>query len=195
MLGRNNEMVMTTILFIHSAGAQGPGEGSSRFLANLRAKMPAGWTLLAPPMPEPDTPSAAPWIAATAEALASLEGEFVALGHSLGGSTLLQALARHGNPPGLLGVVLLAVPFWSAADWNVAEFALDRGDIQNLTDVGRVILLQGSADEMVPADHAQRYTGILPQVETRSLQGVDHEAAEAAASVLHAVHDLVSAKL
>ncbi|QQR38971.1 alpha/beta hydrolase [Devosia rhizoryzae] len=195
MSWRNKEMVMATILFIHSAGAQGLGEGSSRFLANLRATMPAGWTLLAPPMPEPDAPSAAPWIAATAEALASVEGEFVTLGHSLGGSTLLQALARHGNPPGLLGVVLLAVPFWSAADWNVAEFALDRGDIQNLANVGRVILLQGSADEVVPADHAQHHADILPRVEIQSLQGADHEAADAAAAVLQAVHDLVSAKL
>lgn len=80
---------MTQILFFHSAGAQGPGEGSSRLLEALRAALPQGWTLDAPRMPEPDSPDASRWCEAAWEAMTAIEGRYVVVGHSLGGSTAL----------------------------------------------------------------------------------------------------------
>lgn len=117
---------MTTVLFIHSAGPQGPGEGSDALVKGMRAALPPDLTLIAPLMPKPDAPAAEPWLAALKAAVEAIEGDFVLVGHSLGGSTILQALARFGIPEGLLGVVTLAAPFWSAEDWSVEEFALPK---------------------------------------------------------------------
>lgn len=178
---------MTTLLFIHSAGSQGPGEGSSALLAGLRAALPDGMTLDAPLMPEPHAPAAEPWIAQCQAAMAGIADDFVVVGHSLGGSILLQTLCRFGMPRNLAGVVLLAAPFWSAKDWNVAEFALDDDAPERLDGLARLVVLQGDQDDVVAADHPQRYATLLPQARVRMLPGVDHEAAKAAPHVMEEV--------
>lgn len=181
---------MTSLLFIHSAGAQGPGEGSSALLAGLRAILPPDVTLIAPLMPSPDAPEAEPWLASVEAEMMAIRGDFVLLGHSLGGSTILQALARFGIPDRLLGVVTLAAPFWSAADWSVEEFALPKDAGEKLKALSRLIILQGEEDDVVAKNHPQLYQALLPQAEITMLPGVDHEAALAAVSVLIAVQSI-----
>lgn len=170
---------MPTVLFVHSAGPQGPGEGSSALLAGLKASLPPQTELVAPQMPHPDSPEAEPWIAACRSAISGVEGDLILLGHSLGGSIILQTLAQSGPPKMLLGVVTLASPFWNAPDWQVESFALTAQDAEKLAGLPRLILVQGEADEVIPADHLERYKAFLPMAEIRRLAGVDHEAASA----------------
>jgi uncharacterized protein len=186
---------VTTLLFIHSAGLQTPGQGSSRLLEALRAGLPHGLHLVAPPMPKPDAPSAEGWIEATRKALDDIAGDVVILGHSLGGSTVLQVLERHGIPETLRGVILLAAPFWSADNRNVAEYALSQGAGVALKELSPLIVLQGEEDEEIPRDHAGRYRELLPQAEIRLLPGIDHEAADAAPAVFGAIHEMLNAKV
>lgn len=178
---------MTTVLFIHSAGAQGPGEGSSALLEALRSILPPQVTLLSPLMPEPDAPRAQPWGDAIEAQMKAIEGDFILLGHSLGGSSILQVLARSGMPDKLLGVVTLAAPFWSAPDWTLDEYALPQDAGEKLGGLFPLLILQGDEDDVVAGDHPQRYKNVLPQAEIRILPGVDHEAANAAPKVLEAL--------
>lgn len=167
------------VIFIHSAGAQGPGEGSSRLLQTLRTSLPEGMALRAPAMPSPDNPDAEVWITATEEAMASAGAPFILCGHSLGGSILLQALARFGLPAGLVGVVTLAAPFWGAPGWAYDDFALPPDAGMTLSGLTGLVMLLGAADDVVSADHLERYKAALPQAQTRLLPGIDHEAASA----------------
>ena len=170
---------MPTVLFVHSVGPQGDGAGSSALLAGLRASLPPGTELLAPQMPDPDNPVAAPWIARCQAAITGVNDDVILVGHSLGGSIILQTLAQFGLPKGLLGVVTLASPFWGAPDWQVESFALSAQDAEKLAGLPRLVLVQGDADEVIPADHPERYKALLPIAEIRRLAGVDHEAASA----------------
>lgn len=170
---------MTTVLFIHSAGAQGPGEGSFALLESLRAALPADLTLGAPLMPNPDNPEAEPWIAACQSAMTGIGDDFVLAGHSLGGSVILQTLARFGLPVNLKGVVTIAAPYWGAPDWAYDSFALPPNAGEKLEHLPRLVMLLGEDDDVVAADHLERYRAILPQAQTRRLPGVDHEAASA----------------
>lgn len=183
---------MTTLLFIHSAGSQAEGEGSSTLLAGLRSALPIGMTLVAPSMPEPEAPAAEPWIGQCRAAMAAIEGKFIAVGHCIGDSILLQSLSRFGIPPNLAGVVLLAVPFWGAKDWDVPEFTLDDTAPERLSSLAHVVLMQGEADEVVAHDHPQLYRAVLPQARVRLLKGIDHEAAAAAPEVLEEVNRLAT---
>jgi len=183
---------MTQVLFIHSAGAQGPGEGSHSLVAGLRAALPDGFALEAPMMPRPDNPEAEPWIAAIKGALDAITGDFVLAGHSLGGSTALQVLDRFGIPSNLLGVVTLASPFWGGPDWPYAAFALPDGASERLKPLRRVIILQGDRDEVVAEDHPERYRKILPQAEIRILPDIDHGAAEAGPDLAKAITDVAA---
>jgi len=178
---------MIEVLFIHSAGPQGVGEGSSRLTAALRAHLPQGFTLIAPMMPNPDSPDPEPWIAAVKAAMDGVAGPFVMVGHSLGGSTTLQVLERLGIPSGLLGVVLLAAPFWGAPGWGYDGFALGDGARERLAPLTQVIVMRGDMDEVVQADHPTRYGEVMPQAALRTLPGVDHEAAGAAPDLVRAI--------
>ena len=178
---------MSQVIFLHSAGSQGPGEGSSALLAGLKQALPSDMTLIAPLMPEPDNPSAERWIAASQKVLAGVEGPHILVGHSLGGSILLQTLARHGAGEGLRGVVLLNSPFWGAPGWEFEDFALTEGDAGQLRRLPRLLVLQGDADDVVSSDHPDRYKNLLPITETATLKGIDHEAAEGAPHVIAAI--------
>ncbi len=186
---------MTRLLFIHSAGPQGPGEGSSALLAALRRQLPPGATVDAPLLPEPDNPDPRLWLPAIAAALARQTEPFVAVGHSLGGSSLLQHLtAADPLPARLLGVVLLAVPFWGMPDWDFdghGAYALPPGAGERLTALRHVRLLLGEDDGTVPLSHAERYRSVLPQATLHVLPGVDHQAAGAASAVADAVTALL----
>ncbi|MBO9590601.1 alpha/beta fold hydrolase [Devosia sp.] len=181
---------MITVLFIHSAGPQGPGEGSSALLEALRAMLPPDLKLIAPLMPEPDAPAAEPWIAAVEAEVRAIEGDFVLVGHSLGGSTILQVLTRFGVPDRLLGVVTLAAPFWSAEDWQIAEFALPEDAGTRLQALSRLFILQGDRDEVVAKNHPELYRALLPQAQISILPGIDHEAATAAPDLLKAIRSI-----
>lgn len=177
---------MPTVLFIHSAGPQGSGEGSSQLVGALRLALPADVVLDAPLMPDPDAPQAGLWLPAIAAAIGRQVGPVVLVGHSLGGSSLLQHLAARGAPPDFKGLVLLAVPFWSMANWDVAEFALPADAADRLASIRPVTLLLGNNDEAIPRQHFERYRQLLPAAEARLLPGVDHEAEGAAPAVAEA---------
>lgn len=181
---------MTEVLFIHSAGLQGPGEGSHRLLTALREQLPEGLALHAPLMPDPDRPEPEAWIAAVKAAIERIEGECVLVGHSLGGSTALQVLDRFGIPAKLLGVVTLAAPFWGAPDWPYPEYGLSADAAERLRALRRVIIMRGDQDDVVAADHPGHYQAVMPQAELRTLPGIDHEAADAAPQLLQAILDI-----
>lgn len=181
---------MTTVVFIHSAGSQGPGEGSSALLDGLKQALPHGMTLVAPAMPEPDNPSAERWIDALHRVLDRVEGPQILAGHSLGGSILLQTLARHGTGRGLKGVLILNSPFWGAPGWDYEAFALTADDVRQLGRLPRFLVLQGEADDVVAADHPGRYQALIPHAEIRRLAGIDHEAGTAGPLVAAAIAEL-----
>lgn len=181
---------MTTVLFIHSAGAQDQGEGSSRLREALEAGLPSGIHFKAPQMPDPDDPKAEFWLAAFESEVTGIEHDLIIVGHSLGGSIALQGLARLGVPVNLKGVIVVAAPFWGAPDWEMESFSLPEDASEKLVDLARLVILQGDRDEVVPADHPERYKALLPNAQVQILPGVDHQAAGAADAVIAAINDL-----
>lgn len=82
------------VFFLHSAGAQGPHEGSSDLVAWLKDALGSECHVLHPKMPNPKEPDYQAWKAELRKELAKLSGEVTFVGHSLGGSVLLKYLAE-----------------------------------------------------------------------------------------------------
>ena len=164
---------MPRILFIHSAGPQGPSEGSNQLLARLREALGNAYPVDAPAMPAPEAPDAAPWLDAASEHLAQMREPFALVGHSLGGSIILKLLAESGVPTGLAGVVTVAAPYWGAPDWDYEAFALraDAGD--RLLEVPAITLLFGREDNVVAPAHLDLYQAAIPSATGRLIKG-DH---------------------
>lgn len=132
--------------------------------------MPRDTIVEAPIMPEPDDPDVGPWGAAIGKHMAAIAEDFVAVGHSFGGSTMLKRIAEHGAPRHLRGVVTMAMPFWP--DWGIPSFAVPE-DIGPLKDVP-LILHFSTDDETVAIDHLDRYGALLPHAVLRRVSGTDH---------------------
>ena len=169
---------------VHILLIQGAGLGASDALvAALRQQAAPGVTIESPAMPQADDPSAASWLPAIGAALQRQSQPFVAIGHSLGGSTLLQWLGANPAPTNLRAVITAAAPYWGAGGWRAQEFALPSGAAGQLGALP-CIILNGDADDIVPVDHLALYRAQLPQAEIRIVPGMDHLWSGGAATLL-----------
>ena len=164
---------MQTILFIHSAGAQGPDAGSGPLVRTLGAGLGPGYDLRSPLMPDPENPRYAPWKDRLAGELAAIRGDVLLIGHSLGGTVLAKYLAEERGADAIAGLFLVAAPYFGAPGWEHAEFMLD-GAAPALAAVPRVRLYYTRDDTVVSLDHMALYGRRFPQASARELDGYGH---------------------
>jgi uncharacterized protein len=165
----------TTILFIHSAGSQeGRHEGSNDLLRQLQTGIDGDITWLAPHMPSADSPTYAAWKQALDEIRATLPTEVLLIGHSLGGSVLLKYLSEEAFAPRVLGMVLIATPYWGGQDWDVSEYELRKDFPTGLPVIHGLYLYQSDDDDVVSPDHVNRYAEKLPMATVRTPAGMGH---------------------
>lgn len=161
-------MAKQQILFIHSAGAQGKGEGSAALVASLREELGAGYTVRFPLMPDPEHPQYRRWKEQLATELAASEDGIILAGHSLGGSVLLKYLSEERCPVAVAGLFLIAVPFWGKPDWEVDEYVLRPDFADALPPIPKIVLYHSRDDEDVPLSHSGFYAEQLPQATVRT---------------------------
>jgi uncharacterized protein len=159
------------VLFVHSAGPQGPGEGSNSLVGALGKALGAGYDLRHPIMPDPDNPAYAPWKKRVENELAALDPDAFLVGHSLGGSVLLKCLSESKRTQPIAGMFLLATPFWGP---HMQEFALRENFGAGLPEIRRIFLYHSRDDDEVPFAHLGLYVRALPHATVRELEGHGH---------------------
>ncbi len=183
----------TAVLLVHSAGPQGPGEGSQPFAARLRGELGSGFEVHFPLMPEPENPHVGPWSTRLGEILARMDDPLVMVGHSLGGSVVLKHLAEHDQRKPIAGLVLVGTPFWGEAEWE-AEWALPEGWPGPAAELPRTYLFHSRDDEEIPFAHLERYRLRLSGATARPLDGNGHLFDRGdLTEVLEAIRDLSAA--
>lgn len=163
------------ILFVHSAGAQGPHDGSGDLVAYLRNTLGADYNVLYPKMPAPENPEYETWKAELTREFSQLESEVILVGHSLGSSVLLKYLSEETVDQPIAGLLLVATPFWgSDKNSHVDEFALRKDFASKLPRIPQISLYHSRDDEIVPFEHLVLYREALPQATIRELDGYGH---------------------
>jgi predicted alpha/beta hydrolase family esterase len=163
------------VFFLHSAGAQGPHEGSSDFVAWLTDALGSACNVLHPKMPNPEEPDYEPWKAELGKELAKLSGEVTFVGHSLGGSVLLKYLAQEPFRNPITGMFLVSAPFWGGdPDWQHESFRLPKDFAKKLPQIPRIFLYHCVNDPIVPFAHHRLYAEELPHATIRRLKGSEH---------------------
>lgn len=160
------------VLFIQGAGATTHAEWDRKLVASLERELPTV-RVRYPLMPTPDDPQYAAWSEMIHAELAKLDEGDVLVGHSIGGTMLIHALAEQAPAfqPG--GLFLIAAPFIGEQGWPSDQ-------ITTRTDFGErlampVFLYHGSDDETVPTAHARFYADTMPEATVRILDGRDHQ--------------------
>ncbi len=184
-------LMQQQILFIHSAGPQGTDTGSGPLVAALETALGPGFSVVNPPMPNPEDPAYAPWKNQLEQTLAELRGPAILVGHSLGGSVLVKYLAEIASMPAVAGLFLVAAPYWGGdANWQYDQFLLPEDAGVSLASIRPACLYYTRDDTVVPFAHLALYAALLPQATVRALDGYGHGFINGSADL---VRDIVAA--
>ncbi|MGC4852413.1 alpha/beta fold hydrolase [Micromonospora sp. DT4] len=165
----------TQVLFVQGAGSGTYDGWDCRMVDSLRRELGDSYDVRYPRLPDEGDPRYATWSAAIRREIAALDDGAVVVGHSVGGTILIQALAERPPERELALIALIAAPFVGAGGWPGDEFELP-GDLGARLPRGvPVRVFHGLRDETVPLSHADRYADAVPQARLYRLPGRDHQ--------------------
>lgn len=163
------------ILFIQGGGAGTYDDWDNKLVESLLRVLGDGHEVRYPRMPDEDDPSQATWSAAIRRELVDLEDGAVVVGHSVGATILINALAEQPPRCSLATIVLIAAPFIGEGGWPGGGFGLPKNLGTRLPRGVPVHVFQGLRDETVPPSHADLYAQAIPQALVHRLPGRDHQ--------------------
>ena len=162
------------VLFIQGGGAGAHDQWDDKLVDGLRRELGDGYEVRYPLMPDEADPSYARWSAAIRREMAALE-DVVVVGHSVGGTILINALAERPPERKPRAVVLVAAPFVGTDGWPGTEFELPSDLGARLPGEVPVHIFHGLQDQTSPPSHADLYARAVPQAQLHRLPGRDHQ--------------------
>lgn len=163
------------VLFIQGGGAGVHDEWDDKLVASLERALGAAYEIRYPRMPREHAPRFKAWSAAIRREIARLDDGAILVGHSIGGTILIHALA---DRPKLLRTIaaihLIAPPFVGDGGWPSEDIELSRDWAASLADA-TVTLYRGGADKTTPKTHLDLYAKAMPHAHVRRLKGRDHQ--------------------
>lgn len=163
------------ILFIQGGGEGAHGEWDNKLVASLARELGQGYDIRYPRMPNEADPSYPAWKTALEHEIAALDDAAILVGHSVGGTILINALAEQAPARQLAGVFLVSAPFVGPGGWP-SEDLKTSGDLgARLPQSTPVYLYHGSEDDTAPCAHVDLYKQAIPHARVRKLAGRDHQ--------------------
>jgi predicted alpha/beta hydrolase family esterase len=169
------QSAMRQILFIQGGGAGAHDEWDDKLVASLKRELGDECEIRYPRMPDEDDPSYATWGTAVRAEIAGLDDGAVVVGHSVGGTILVHALAEQPPQRDLGSIVLISAPFVGVGGWPGEEFELPADLGARLPQGVRVHVFHGLDDETAPPSHAELHVRAIPQAQLHLLPERDHQ--------------------
>jgi predicted alpha/beta hydrolase family esterase len=167
---------MTRHVLFLQGGGEGAYDADAKLAASLGAKLGPAYEVHYPLMPGEDAPEYPAWKRRISEELAALGSGTVLVGHSLGASILLKAIADGKSARAAKAVFLIAAPYWGGKGWSGWEdVELSDDEIARLSEAGPMFFYHGTDDEVVPSAHLDLYGRAIPHAKLQRLAGRDHQ--------------------
>ena len=163
------------VLFVQGGGAGAHDEWDDKLVGSLRRRLGNGYEVRYPRMPDEDEPTYSRWSAAIRRELAVVTDGAVVVGHSVGGTILVNTLAERPPERDLRAIVLIAAPFVGVGGWPSDEFESPHDLGARLPPGVPVHVFQGLQDMTTPPSHADLYARAIPQAQLHLLPGRDHQ--------------------
>jgi predicted alpha/beta hydrolase family esterase len=163
------------ILFVQGAGESVHETWDNKLVDSLRRELGPAYEIVYPLMPREADPEFATWRAAIETEIARLHDGAIVVGHSIGGTILINVLAEW-HPPIVLGaIVLIAAPFIGNGGWPSDDIE-PRADLAARLPPGvPVFLYHGDKDNIAPVAHVALYADAIPRARVRRLPNRDHQ--------------------
>ena len=149
------------VLFIQGAGDEGY-EADKKLAASLQAALGETYEVRYPQLLSDETLSDFGWPPQIGKEIASIKGNVILAGHSLGASLLLKYLSENEIKKNIRGIFLISTPFWSGNEDWVQGFKLHENFANKLPKAVPVFLYHCRDDEEVPFDHLGLYAKKMP---------------------------------
>jgi predicted alpha/beta hydrolase family esterase len=163
------------VLFVQGGGEDVHDSWDNHLADSLRRELGEDYEIVYPRMPKESDPAYARWAPAIRKELAKLDDGAVVVGHSVGATVLINALAAEGPPIKLAGIFLVAAPFIGEGGWPSDEVAPRSSLGDDVPDGVPIYLYHGDADEEVPLQHLELYRDALPKAVVTTLKERDHQ--------------------
>jgi pimeloyl-ACP methyl ester carboxylesterase len=185
---------MKQVLFIQGAGKGVHANWDIRLVESLRQALGPEYEVRYPRMPNESDAKFASWQRAIEKEIGALRGPAALVGHSVGGTILINALAEH--PPALdfAAIVLIAAPFAGPGGWESQDVPARSNLAARLPPDVPVLLYQGDQDATVPIEHLELYANALPHAQVRRLAGRDHQLNNDLTEVANELRELLSTR-
>ncbi|MGW4679410.1 alpha/beta fold hydrolase [Micromonospora taraxaci] len=165
----------TQVLLIQGGGAGVHDDWDDKLFESLSRELGDAYEVRYPRMPDEDDPGYASWSVVIRREIAALDDGAVVVGHSVGGTILVNMLAERPPERRLGAIVLVAAPFVGAGGWPGGEFEAPYDLGARLPRDVPVHVFHGLRDETAPPSHADLYAGVIPQARLHRLPGRDHQ--------------------
>ena len=163
------------VLFVQGGGEGVHDDWDGKLVESLKSGLGQDYEIRYPRMPHEDAPSYVTWKATLDRELAALDDGAILVGHSIGGTMLVNALAEQLPERRIGAIFLIAAPFvgeggWKSDDWK------PQGDLGAKLPAGvPIYLYHGLADDIAPPAHAELFAHAIPQAHLRRLPDRDHQ--------------------
>jgi predicted alpha/beta hydrolase family esterase len=166
---------MRQVLFVQGGGEGVHDQWDNQLVDSLRSELGPDYEIDYPVMPNEADPKYAAWKRALEREFAALEHGAVVIGHSVGGTILINVLAERTPPSSLGAICLIAAPFIGAGGWK-SEDIEPRSDLAaRLPRDVPIFLYHGRNDDTVPFAHIELYARAIPRAHVNRLANHDHQ--------------------
>ena len=163
------------VLFVQGGGEGTHDEWDSKLVESLRRELGPQYDVRYPRMPGEADPKYAAWKAALEKEFTRLRHGAILVGHSVGGTILVNALAEDLPKATPGGIFLVATPFIGEGGWPSDDIKSRKHLGDELPKGVPLYLYHGSDDDVVPFGHVELYEKAIPHAVVRTLKGRDHQ--------------------
>jgi predicted alpha/beta hydrolase family esterase len=180
------------LLFIQGGGAGVHDEWDDKLVESLKRELGSEYEIRYPQMPNEDDPRYAAWKPTIEKELTALDNRAILIGHSLGGTMLVNALAEQSTERRFGALFLIAAPFVGDGGWSSDNLRSPHDLGARLPQDAPVHIYHGLEDEIAPPSHAELYARAIPQARVHRLPGRDHQLNDDLKDVAEAIRSLDS---
>ncbi len=163
------------VLFVQGAGKDVHDQWDDKLVESLERQLGEGYAVRYPRMPDEGDPRYSTWKAALFREFDALEDGAIVVGHSVGGTILIHALAERPPRCRLGAICLLAAPFIGEGGWPSDDIEPRTNFSQHLVADVPVFLHHGAKDEIVPVAHLHLYAKAIPHAAVRVVEHSNHQ--------------------
>lgn len=162
------------VLFIQGGGENGY-KADEALVNSLKRKLGKSYQVDYPRLRSDENLPDFGWLEDIRNNISGIDGNLILVGHSLGASMILKYLSEYAVTKTIIGIFLIATPFWSGNEEWKAGLKLINNFADKLPTDTPIFLYHCKDDDEIPFLHFGIYKQKIPQGKFREFESGGHQ--------------------